>query len=95
MAKATYVLLINLTDKGKVNFKKSYTENRDRFKKAVEGAGGKLTGFVTAGPTDAVEILEMPDEDSALKILLGRLNVEEIKVTTLKAWPEDQVRKAL
>jgi len=91
----TYVLLVNLTEKGKRNFKQDYTATRDQFKKAVEQAGGKLTGYVTAGPYDAIEILEIPNDDGALAILLGTLSVDAAKFMSLRAFPEDQVKQAL
>ena len=91
----TYVLLVNLTEKGKRNFKQEYTATRDQFKKVVEQAGGKLTGYVTAGPYDAVEILEVPKEDDALTMLLGSLSIDAAKFMSLRAFPEDQVKQAL
>ncbi len=91
----TYVLFVTLTDKGKKNFKQGYTTIRDQFKKTVEQAGGRLTGYVTAGPYDAVEILDMPNDDAALGMLLGALAVDDVKIMSLRAFPEDEVKKAL
>ncbi len=91
----TYVLLVNFTEKGKRNIKQEYTTTRDRFKKAAEQAGGSLTGYVTAGPYDAVEILDLPNDDAALSILLGSLSVDAVKIMSLRAFPEDQVKKTL
>ena len=67
----------------------------DQFKKAVEHAGGKLTGYVTAGPYDAVEILDVPNDDAALAMLLGSLSIDAAKFMSLRAFPEDQVKQAL
>ena len=91
----TYVLLVNLTEKGKRNFKQEFTATRDQFKKAVEQAGGTLTGYVTAGPYDVVEILDVPNDDAALAILLGSLSIDAVKIVSLRAFPEDQVKQAL
>ena len=91
----TYILLVSFTDKGKKNIKQEYTATRDQFKKAVEQAGGTLKGYVTAGPYDAVEILDVPNDDAALSILLGSLSVDAVKIMSLRAFPEDQVKKAL
>jgi len=92
---ATYILFVTLTDKGKKNFKQEYTATRDQFKKAVQQAGGKLTGYVTAGPYDAIEILEVPTDDAALPILLGSLSVDAVKIMSLRAFPEEQVKDGL
>jgi uncharacterized protein with GYD domain len=91
----TYILLVSFTDKGRKNFKQEYTATRDQFRKAVEQAGGKLMGYVTAGPYDSVEILDMPNEDAALSILLCSLSIDAVKIMSLRAFPEDQVKKAL
>ena len=91
----TYLLFVTLTDKGRKNFKQEYTATRDQFKKAVEQAGGTLTGYVTAGPYDSLEIVDVPNDDAALTILLGALSVDAVKIMSLRAFPEDQVKKSL
>ena len=37
----------------------------------------------------------MPNDDAALSILLGSLSVDAVKIMSLRAFPEDQVKKAL
>jgi uncharacterized protein with GYD domain len=91
----TYILLVTLTAEGRQNFKQSYTTIRDEFKRQVAKLGGKMTGYVTTGPYDAVEIVEMPADDAALGILLGSLSVAEIRTLTLRAFHEDEVKKSL
>jgi len=91
----TYVLLVSFTDKGKKNFKQEYTATRDQFKKMAEQAGGSLKGYVTAGPYDAVEILDVPTDDVALSMLLGSLSVDAVKIMSLRAFPEEQVKSSL
>ena len=91
----TYVLLVTFTEKGKKNMKQEYTATRDQFKKAAEQAGGSLTGYVTAGPYDAVEILDVPSDDVALSMLLSSLSVDAVKIMSLRAFPEEQVKNAL
>ena len=91
----TYVLLVNLTVKGKKNFKQEYTATRDQFKKAAEQAGGSLRGYLTAGPYDAIEILDVPTDDVALSILLASLSADAVKIMSLRAFPEEQAKNAL
>jgi uncharacterized protein with GYD domain len=91
----TYILLVTLTDQGRQNFKTAFTKTRDEFKNQVAKLGGKMTGYVTAGPYDVIEIIDMPNDDGALAILLGSLSVNEIRTVTLRAFPEDQVKKTL
>ena len=91
----TYILLVTLTEQGRQNFKTSFTKTRDEFKNQVAKLGGKMTGYVTAGLYDVIEIIDMPNDDGALAILLGSLSVNEIRTVTLRAFHEDQVKKAL
>ena len=91
----TYILLVTLTELGRQNFKKSYGTTREEIKSAVAKLGGKMTGYITAGPYDAVEILEMPNDDAALPMLLGTLSVNDIRTVTLRAFHEDDVKKTL
>jgi len=91
----TYVLLVTFTEKGKKNIKQEYTATRDQFKKAAAQAGGSLTGYVTAGPYDAVEILDVPNDEVALSMLLSSLSVDAVKIMSLRAFPEDQVKSTL
>jgi uncharacterized protein with GYD domain len=57
--------------------------------------GGTMTGYVTAGPYDVVEIIDVPNDDGALAFMLGSLSVKEIRTVTLQAFHEDQVRKTV
>ena len=91
----TYILLVTLTEQGRQNFKTSYTTTRDQFKNQVAKLGGKMTGYVTAGPYDAVEIIDMPNDDGGLAILLGSLSINEIRTVTLRAFNEDEAKKTL
>ena len=91
----TSILFVTLTDKGKKNFKQDYTATRDQFKKVVEQVGGKLTGYVTAGPYDSIEILDVPTDDEALSVLLGSLSIDAVKIMSLRAFPEQQVKDTL
>lgn len=91
----THIVLITLTEYGRQNFNKSWVTTRDEFKKQVAKLGGTMTGYVTAGPYDVVEIIDVPNDDAALALLMGSLSVKEIKTVTMKAFHEDQVRKTI
>ena len=91
----TYILLVTLTEFGRANFKTAWTTTRDEFKNKVKSLGGTMTGYVTAGPYDVIEIIDVPQDDAALPLLLGSLSVKEIRTVTMKGFHEDQVRKTL
>ena len=91
----TYILLVTLTEQGRKNFKTAWTTTRNEFKNQVAKLGGSMTGYVTAGLYDVIEIIDVPNDDGALAILLGSLSVNEIRTVTLRAFHEDQVKKTL
>ena len=67
----TYVLLINWTDQGIRNVKDTI-KRAEAFKSAVERSGGKmLDAYYTMGQHDFVATVELPNDESAMSILLA------------------------
>jgi len=86
----TYISLVKWTDQGIRNVKDS-PQRLDTFKKGVQAAGGKVTGFyLTMGRYDMVTIVEAPSDEvtAAMVLSIGRLG--NVRTETLKAFPEDQ-----
>ncbi len=82
----TYVLLMNLTDKG-IREIKDAPARLDAARKNIEAAGGKLTAFyMTMGQYDYVAIAEGPNDETALLQLLGLGMGGNVRTTTLKAF---------
>ncbi len=87
----TYVLLMNLTDKG-IREIKDAPARLDAAFKGVEAAGGKITGFyMTMGQYDYVAIAEGPSDEAALLQLLGLGMAGNVRTTTLKAFTMEEV----
>ncbi len=84
---ATYIILINYTEQG-IKSIKDITERTEGFNKAVEAAGGRvIEHYMVMGQYDRVTIIELPNDDIALNVLL-RVGVSGVaRTTTLKAWP--------
>ena len=91
----TYIILVSLTDEGKANFKEMYTKVREEVKASIEGMGGKIRGWLTLGPYDAVELVDLPNDDALLNWTLGSAGSTYIRTVTMRAFPEDEVKKAL
>ncbi len=87
---ATYIALVNLTDEGVKRFK----ELPDRLKaveQSIQQAGGKLVGwYLTMGQYDAVVISEFPDDQAAVRALLGNAAQGRARTTTLKAFTRQE-----
>jgi uncharacterized protein with GYD domain len=79
--------LWNWTDQGIRNAKDS-PQRIEAFKKDLEKAGGKLlAGYYTMGKYDGVVILEAPNDEVVMKIMLATASLGNIRTKTLKAFP--------
>lgn len=88
-----YIVLFNWTDQGIRNAKDS-TRRRQEGRKAFEAAGGKWLGFYyTFGQYDGVAIVEFPNDETALQVLLAQASQGNIRTTTLKAFSEAEFDK--
>jgi uncharacterized protein with GYD domain len=84
---ASYIILWNWTDQGIRNAKDS-PQRIEAFKKDLEKAGGKLlAGYYTMGKYDGVVILEAPNDEVVMKIMLATASLGNIRTKTLKAFP--------
>jgi uncharacterized protein with GYD domain len=84
----TYILLWNWTDQGIRNAKDS--PNRyESFKAELEKADGKsINLYYTFGEYDGVVILEAPNDEVVMKIMLSTASKGNIRTKTLKALPQ-------
>jgi len=88
----SYIMLVNWTNQGILNVKES-PQRLDAFKKAVQTAGGKVTGFyLTMGRYDLVVIVEFPSDEAATAVILKIASLGQVHTETLKAFPEEQYR---
>lgn len=89
---ATYIVLMNLTEKGIKGIKDAPAAVK-ATEAAVEAAGGKVLGFyVTMGQYDYVSIAEGPDDETAMVQLLALAAGGNVRTTTLKAFTLDEFK---
>jgi uncharacterized protein with GYD domain len=88
-----YIVLVKLSEKGKQNFKQAWTNDRPRVKAQVQKMGGKMTGYMTFGEYDNVELLELPDDKAAAQFAMMAGATGDVSTVTLKAFSEDEVNK--
>jgi len=92
---AHYISLIRYTQKGVENLKDS-PKRLEATKKAFEAAGGKIKAiYWTLGQYDAVAIGEFPDDEAALRINLAGAMQGYVRGETLRAFTEEEFRKAM
>ena len=94
----TYVTLANWTDQA-IKTLKEGPNRRERARRAVEEAGGRVIGsYVTQGRYDVVLITEFPSEEKATATLLAMGMAGNLRTETLRAFTAeemDRVYKAM
>jgi len=88
-----YIVLVKMTEKGRQNFKQGWTKDRPQVKAQVQKMGGKMTGYMTFGQYDIVELLELPDDKAAARFAMMAGATGLVSTVTLKAFSEDEVDK--
>ncbi len=91
----SYVLLLNYTDKGIQNAK-YMPQHISAFRQVIEAAGGKMPqAFLTMGAFDMVALIEAPSDEACLSIVLTLASVGNVRSTTLRAFPENDIPEAV
>ena len=89
---ATYISLINWTQKGIENVKES-AGRLDQARAAIKAAGGELkAAYMTIGQYDLVVIIEAPDDAAFARVMLQISASGSVRTQTLKAFNEDEYR---
>ena len=88
-----YIVLVTMTEKGKQNFKQGWTRDRVQVKAQVQKMGGTMTGYMTFGPYDVIELLELPDDKAAARFATMAGATGLVNTVTLKAFSEAEVDK--
>jgi uncharacterized protein with GYD domain len=92
---STYVILMNLTEKGIKEIKEA-PERIAESVKALEAAGGKMLAFyVLMGSYDYLVVAEGPGDEAALAHLLGLGMGGYVRTTTMKAFTQEEFAKVL
>jgi uncharacterized protein with GYD domain len=92
---ATYIILINWTQKGIENVKDS-PDRLDAAKTAFKVAGSKIKEFyLVTGRYDMVVIAEAPNAETVVKLALTIGKGGAVRTETLSAFPEDEYRKII
>jgi uncharacterized protein with GYD domain len=92
---ATYVALVNYTDKGIANVKDS-PSRLDRARGLLKEMGGDFRQvFLTMGAYDMLVVYEAPDDATAARFSLRLGMLGYVRTTTLKAFPEAAYREII
>jgi uncharacterized protein with GYD domain len=90
-----YIILFNFTDQGIKNVKDTI-KRAESFKAAVEKAGGKFVSvYYTLGKHDIVAIVETPNDETMMSIILATGSLGNVRSETLKAFAMDEAAKII
>jgi len=91
----TYVSLLRYTQQG-ITDAKNGPARLDAAKEAFRRAGAEIKAFyLTMGQYDAVVILDAPDDVTAARLALGIAAQGNVRLETLRAYPEAEYRKII
>ncbi len=91
----TYVTLARFTDQAAKAVKEA-PQRRERLRRAVEEAGGRLIGgYMTQGRYDVIFITEFPSEAAATATLLAVAAGGNLRTETLRAFTPEEVDQAV
>ena len=92
---ATYIMLINYTQKGIENIKES-PARLDDAKRVFQEMGGEIKDFyLVTGRYDIVCSAEAPDDETISKFVLFLSSKGAIRTETLRAYTEDEYREII
>ena len=90
---ATYINLLNWTEKGIGQFKGT-VERAEAAKQLAEKLGGRLKEiYWTVGPYDLVAVSEAADDESATAFALALGSLGNVRTTTLRAFSGEDMRR--
>jgi uncharacterized protein with GYD domain len=90
----SFVVLGNWTDQGIRNVEEA-PKRIETNRGMVEKVGGKMQLFYTLGNYDFVMIVEVPNDDDIMAILLCLGSMGNVRTSTMKAWTESEGAKIL
>jgi uncharacterized protein with GYD domain len=90
-----YIILFNFTDQGIRNIKDTI-KRAEAFKNSVQKDGGKFVSeYYTFGKYDVVTIVEVPNDETMMSIMLSTGSLGNVRSETLKAFPMEEAVKVI
>ncbi len=89
-----YVLLVKITEKGKTDIDRTL-KTRGEVMEYLKKLGGRHEGvYMTFGRYDAIEIVDLPNDEAAIKFAVKAGKTGDVRLETLKAFTEEEMKKA-
>jgi uncharacterized protein with GYD domain len=91
----TYVSLINWTDQGVKNYRDTLAR-AETFRELTHKAGGQVRELLwTLGEYDVVAVIEAPDDEAAMALMLETAGYGNIRTQTMRAMGPDEVTSVI
>lgn len=91
----TYVSLVNWTDQGVKNYRDTVAR-ADSFRDMVRQAGGQVRELLwTLGEYDIVTVIEAPDDETAIGLLLQVAALGNIRTKTMRAMSASEITSVI
>jgi uncharacterized protein with GYD domain len=91
----TYVSLINWTDQGIRSYRDSVAR-AEAFRNALSEAGGQVRElFWTLGEYDIVAVIDAPDDETAMAVLLQTASLGNVRTRTMRAMGQDEINAVI
>lgn len=88
----TYIALLSYTENGMEDIAES-PDRIDEARAMLEDLGGSLEAwYLTLGDTDAVAVIDLPDDEAMAQFLLAVGRAGNVTTNTLKAFTEAEFR---
>jgi uncharacterized protein with GYD domain len=87
----TYVSLISWTDQGVRNYRDT-VDRAESFRALAQQAGGQVRELLwTFGEYDIVTVIDAPDDEAAMALLLQSAALGNIRTQTMRAMGPDEI----
>ena len=89
----TYITMYKFTQQGVENIKQGPART-EAARAALEAVGGRMVSFyLTMGRYDVVVVSELPDDETAMKLLMDIGAQGNVRSETMRAFTEDEYRE--
>lgn len=87
-----YILLGNFTAEG-LRKLENFPKRDKTARHLIEKEKGELQIYYTLGEYDFVAVVNMPNEDSMLRLLLRMGKIGDVSIKSMKAWSESDFHR--
>jgi uncharacterized protein with GYD domain len=92
---ATYVILMNWTDQG-VRADRESVRRRDQADALAEKHGARIAHvYLTMGQHDIVAVIEAPDDESIMAMMLELTAAGNIRTSTLRGFDHEEMQAVI